>query len=102
MVRTSQKRKEEEVMKRCKYQVVHFASSMPSNCGSFAFNLDKENINQGEFCDACYWRNIVENGDLPERLFKLRREVDQLRRELREERARFRSELKMLSKGKKK
>lgn len=26
-------------------------------CGSYAFNLDKEGINQQDLCDVHYWKN---------------------------------------------
>lgn len=26
-----------------------------------AFNLHKENIDQGPYCDTCYWRNQYES-----------------------------------------
>lgn len=29
-------------------------------CGSYAFNLHQEGIDQGEFCDVCYWRSLCE------------------------------------------
>ena len=29
-------------------------------CGSYAFNLHREDIDQGNFCDVHYWQNIAE------------------------------------------
>lgn len=48
-------------MKQCKYRYVSFGTV--GVCGSLAFNLHKDvpSINQGDFCDKCYWRNIVES-----------------------------------------
>jgi len=40
-----------EVMnKQCKFQVGKY------HCGSYAFNLYKENIEQGNYCDRHYWQ----------------------------------------------
>jgi hypothetical protein len=39
--------------KQCKFQVGKY------NCGSYAFNLYKENIEQGDYCDRHYWQNLV-------------------------------------------
>lgn len=38
-------------MERCKFKQGNF------NCGSYAFNLYKENIDQGDFCDHHYWQD---------------------------------------------
>jgi len=38
-------------MERCKFKQGKF------NCGSYAFNLYKENIDQGDFCDHHYWQD---------------------------------------------
>lgn len=32
-------------------------------CGSFAFNLWREGIDQGEFCDVHYWQHRAERAD---------------------------------------
>ena len=37
--------------KRCKFQVGKY------HCGSYAFNLYKENIEQGDYCDRHYWQD---------------------------------------------
>lgn len=29
-------------------------------CGSYAFNLRRDGIDQGELCDVHYWQNIAE------------------------------------------
>ena len=36
---------------QCKFKVGKY------NCGSFAFNLYKENIEQGDYCDRHYWQD---------------------------------------------
>ena len=36
--------------KQCKFKVGKY------NCGSYAFNLYKENIEQGDYCDRHYWQ----------------------------------------------
>jgi len=38
-------------MERCKFKQGKF------NCGSYAFNLFKEGIDQGDFCDHHYWQD---------------------------------------------
>jgi len=38
-------------MERCKFKQGKF------NCGSYAFNLYKENKDQGDFCDHHYWQD---------------------------------------------
>lgn len=38
-------------MERCKFKQGKF------NCGSYAFNLYKEGIVQGDFCDHHYWQD---------------------------------------------
>jgi hypothetical protein len=35
---------------RCKFKVGQY------NCGSYAFNLFKEDIDQGDYCDHHYWQ----------------------------------------------
>jgi hypothetical protein len=37
--------------KRCKFKVGKY------NCGSYAFNLYKEDIDQGDYCDQHYWQD---------------------------------------------
>jgi len=32
-----------------------------TRCGSYAFNLYKEEIDQGDLCDACYWRALAKD-----------------------------------------
>ena len=36
---------------QCKFKVGKY------NCGSYAFNLYKENIKQGDYCDHHYWQD---------------------------------------------
>jgi hypothetical protein len=38
-------------MTRCKFKQGKF------NCGSYAFNLYKEDIDQGDYCDHHYWQD---------------------------------------------
>ena len=38
-------------MERCKFKQGKF------NCGSYAFNLYKEGIDQGHYCDHHYWQD---------------------------------------------
>ena len=38
-------------MTRCKFKQGEF------NCGSYAFNLYKEDIDQGDYCDRHYWQD---------------------------------------------
>ena len=38
-------------MTRCKFKQGEF------NCGSYAFNLYKEDIDQGDYCDHHYWQD---------------------------------------------
>ena len=42
-------------MKRCK----HIKGSY--ECGSYAFNLHADNIDQGDLCDVHYWQDQAEN-----------------------------------------
>ena len=37
--------------KQCKFKVGKY------NCGSYAFNLYKEDIDQGDYCDRHYWQD---------------------------------------------
>jgi hypothetical protein len=37
--------------KQCKFKVGKY------NCGSYAFNLYKEKIDQGDYCDHHYWQS---------------------------------------------
>lgn len=53
--------------KRCKFR---YANGFL--CGSYAFNLHSEGIDQGDFCDRHYWQYQCE---------KARSEVDKLRAE---------------------
>ena len=39
--------------KRCK----HIEADGFHHCGSYAFNLYKENIEQGDLCDVHYWQD---------------------------------------------
>jgi hypothetical protein len=37
------------------------------NCGSYAFNLYKENIEQGDYCDHHYWEDKAKKAAAQER-----------------------------------
>ena len=37
------------------------------NCGSYAFNLYKEDINQGDLCDRHYWQDQAQKARADER-----------------------------------
>ena len=37
------------------------------NCGSYAFNLYKEDIGQGEYCDRHYWQDQAQKARADER-----------------------------------
>ena len=37
------------------------------NCGSYAFNLYKENIEQGDYCDHHYWEDQAKKAAAQER-----------------------------------
>ena len=37
------------------------------NCGSYAFNLWKESIEQGEYCDHHYWQDQAQKARADER-----------------------------------
>lgn len=37
------------------------------NCGSYAFSLYKENIEQGDYCDHHYWENQAKKAAAQER-----------------------------------
>ena len=37
------------------------------NCGSYAFNLYKEDIDQGSYCDRHYWQDQAQNARAAER-----------------------------------
>ena len=39
--------------KRCK----HIEKDGFHRCGSYAFNLEKDDIDQGDLCDVHYWKN---------------------------------------------
>ena len=41
------------------------------NCGSYAFNLYKEGIDQGDLCDVHYWQNKAQRQPLTEREVEL-------------------------------
>lgn len=60
-------REDDEMNKRCK-----FRDASGHLCGSYAFNLEKEGLDQGDFCDRHYWQDECE---------KARAEVDKLRAE---------------------
>jgi hypothetical protein len=46
---------------QCKFQVGKY------NCGSYAFNLYKEQIDQGDRCDRHYWQERAEKARADER-----------------------------------
>jgi hypothetical protein len=47
--------------KQCKFKVGKY------NCGSYAFNLDEEDINQGDYCDRHYWQDQAQKARADER-----------------------------------
>jgi ferredoxin len=48
-------------MTRCTFKQGDF------NCGSYAFNLYKEDIDQGDYCDRHYWQEQVQKARADER-----------------------------------
>jgi hypothetical protein len=44
-------------MKRCT-SVANVGCQCIRKCGSYAFNLYKVGIEQGDRCDVCYWRHM--------------------------------------------
>ena len=48
-------------MKTCKWQEGYRC------CGSYAFNLRDEGIDQGEYCDKHYWQDQAKKATLAER-----------------------------------
>ena len=48
-------------MTRCKFKQGNF------NCGSYAFNLYKEDIDQGDYCDHHYWQDQAMKARVDER-----------------------------------
>ncbi len=48
-------------MKRCTFKQGQY------NCGSYAFNLWKEDIEQGEYCDHHYWQDQAQKARADER-----------------------------------
>jgi len=46
---------------RCKFKVGQY------NCGSYAFNLYKEDIDQSEYCDHHYWQDQAQKARADER-----------------------------------
>ena len=49
--------------KQCKFQVSKY------KCGSYAFNLYKEKIDQGDYCDHHYWQDQAIKARADEREF---------------------------------
>jgi hypothetical protein len=47
--------------KQCKFKVGKY------NCGSYAFNLWKEDIKQGDYCDRHYWQDQAQKARADER-----------------------------------
>jgi len=47
--------------KQCKFKVGKY------NCGSYAFNLYKEQIDQSEYCDRHYWQDQAQKARADER-----------------------------------
>mgnify|MGYP003655061519 CR=1 FL=1 len=47
-------------MKQCKHV------KAPYQCGSYAFNLNADGINQGDLCDVHYWQDQAENTFKPD------------------------------------
>jgi hypothetical protein len=50
-------------MKRCK----HIEADGFHHCGSYAFNLYNEGINQGKYCDRHYWQDQAKKARADER-----------------------------------
>jgi hypothetical protein len=48
-------------MTRCKFKQGKF------NCGSYAFNLYKDDIDQGDLCDVHYWQEKAQKSRVDER-----------------------------------
>jgi hypothetical protein len=48
-------------MTRCTFKQGNY------NCGSYAFNLYKEDIDQGSYCDRHYWQNQAQKARADER-----------------------------------
>ena len=48
-------------MTRCTFKQGNY------NCGSYAFNLYKEDIDQGSYCDRHYWQDKAEQARAAER-----------------------------------
>ena len=48
-------------MTRCTFKQGNY------NCGSYAFNLYKEDIDQGSYCDRHYWQDQAQNARAAER-----------------------------------
>lgn len=48
-------------MKTCKWQEGYRC------CGSYAFNLHRDGIDQGEYCDVHYWQDQAKKATLAER-----------------------------------
>jgi len=51
-------------MKTCKQRKTDIDANgnlFATCCGSFAFNLHKEYIDQGDLCDVHYWKNKYED-----------------------------------------
>jgi uncharacterized protein (UPF0335 family) len=47
-------------MKQCKHKIGSY------ECGSYAFNLRKDGIEQGDLCDVHYWQDQAENAFKPD------------------------------------
>ena len=60
-------------MTRCTFKQGNY------NCGSYAFNLYKEDIDQGEYCDCHYWQDQAQKARADEReacLVGIQAEID--------------------------
>ena len=50
-------------MKRCK----HIEADGFHHCSSYAFNLEKDDIEQGDLCDVHYWQDQAQKARADER-----------------------------------
>lgn len=65
--------------KRCKHRQDGF------NCGSYAFNLYKDDIDQGDLCDVHYWQakaQRTEQEPVANELTQLKEQIEMLKYKL--------------------
>lgn len=78
-------------MKRCK----HIEADGFHHCGSYAFNLEKDGIEQGDLCDVHYWQDQAkkaradERNSWPSEMGAMERQVNILTDALHQERERM-------------